>query len=69
MNWGNKIILAFTLFVIFLGVLVYRSVNNNVQLVAPDYYEQELTYQHEIDKLKNEKELKQSRRYTNGFQL
>ena len=60
MNWGNKIIFAFMLFVVFLGVLVYRSVNNNVQLVAPDYYEQELTYQDEIDKLKNEKELTES---------
>ena len=60
MNWGNKIILAFVLFVIFLGILVFRSVNNNVQLVAPDYYEQELTYQDEIDKINNEKELKQS---------
>ena len=60
MSWGNKIVLAFLGFVIFLGVLVYRSVNNKVHLVAPDYYQKELVYQAEIDKLNNEKELAES---------
>jgi hypothetical protein len=60
MSWGNKIVLAFVSFVLFLGVLVYRSVNNKVHLVAPDYYEKELAYQVEIDKLNNEKELEES---------
>jgi hypothetical protein len=60
MNWGHKIVLAFIAFMVFLGVLVYRSVHNKVHLVSRDYYEKELVYQQEIDKIINEKSLEES---------
>ena len=60
MNWGHKIILAFMLFVIFLGLLVYRTMNNKVHLVSQNYYQKELNYQQEIDKLQNEQSLLKS---------
>ena len=60
MNWGVKILLAFLAFVVFLGILIYRVYQANMQLVAPDYYQQELVFQDQIDKLRNERALKHS---------
>lgn len=58
MNWGFKIFAAFLAFAVFLGVLIYRTYQSKVHLVAPDYYQQELAFQDQIDKLENEKALK-----------
>jgi len=60
MNWGHKIVLTFVAFVMFLGVLVYRSFQAKVNLVAPDYYKQELVFQDHIEKIKNEHALDKS---------
>ncbi len=60
MSWGTKIILAFVLFALFLGGLVYRAYQSKVHLVAPDYYQQELAFQQKIDKIENERALDQS---------
>ena len=57
MSWGYKIVLAFLAFVVFLGILVYRTMNNKIDLVAEDYYEQELLYQDEIIKIRNARSL------------
>ncbi len=53
MNWGNKLILVFVVFVLFMGVLVYKSVNTRYDLVSKDYYKDELRYQDKIDGLAN----------------
>ncbi|GJM28840.1 MAG: hypothetical protein DHS20C17_14750 [Cyclobacteriaceae bacterium] len=58
MNWGYKIFFSFLLFGFFLSVLVYYAFQSKVQLVSPDYYQQELQYQQQIDKLTNEKSLR-----------
>jgi len=60
MNWGYKIFVAFLLFGLFLSVLIYRTFQSKVQLVAPDYYQQELEYQDQIDKVNNEQSLTKS---------
>jgi nitrogen fixation protein FixH len=55
MNWGHKIALvyiAFALFMIFLVVMAFRQ---NFDLVADDYYAQELAYQGRIDQVNNAK--------------
>ncbi len=53
MNWGNKLILVFVVFVGFMGVLVYKSVNTRYDLVSKDYYKDELRYQDKIDGMAN----------------
>ncbi len=59
MNWGKSIVLAFVLFAVFIGVLVTISVRQDVPLVSANYYEQELKYQEQIDRIKNTNALAQ----------
>lgn len=53
MNWGNKIIVAFICFIGMIFTLVYISVNTDFYLVADNYYEQELAYEEQIQRIKN----------------
>ena len=53
MNWGKWIVVSFILFAIFIGVLVTVCVRQNINLVAIDYYKQELDYQNQIERNKN----------------
>ena len=49
LNWGHKITLAFSAFVVFMFVLVYKSMKTDFQLVTKEYYKDELAYQQVID--------------------
>lgn len=49
MNWGNRLLLAFIVFAIGMGLLVYKALNTDYELVEKDYYKQELRYQQVID--------------------
>lgn len=49
MTWGTKIIIVFSLFVAGMLYMVVKSSRQNMDLVVPDYYEQELKYQDVID--------------------
>lgn len=53
MNWGKSIILVFVLFSVFIGGLVAVCLRQDTPLVAADYYEQELLFQHQIDRVNN----------------
>lgn len=53
MSWGKWIVVAFVLFAMFIGVLVTISMRQDVDLVAADYYQKELAYQDQIDRLNN----------------
>lgn len=53
MNWGQSIILAYVLFAVFIGSLVVVCLRQDVQLIAPDYYQQELMYQKQLDRMNN----------------
>lgn len=53
MNWGNKLLLTFIVFISGMGYLIYRSVNTNFELVDKDYYKNELQYQQIIDATKS----------------
>jgi hypothetical protein len=57
MNWGWSIVLAFSLFGAFIIGLVIRSFQETIDLVSEDYYQQELGYQHQIDKITNHRAL------------
>lgn len=57
MNWGLKITILYIGFVLLIVTLVTMSMNQKVDLVAPDYYAQELKYQDKIDGMSNYKSL------------
>lgn len=53
MNWGVKIFISFIVFGILMGILVTISFNQEINLVADDYYKQEIEYEAQMDKLRN----------------
>lgn len=53
MNWGNKIAIVFTLFVVLVITMVTISFNQDVNLVAENYYEEEIAYQGHMKKVEN----------------
>lgn len=57
LNWGHKIIITFVFFFLLMGTLIYKSINTDFQLVAPNYYEQEIAYQQRIDAIKRAENL------------
>lgn len=48
-NWGTKIAIVYLLFVAGILYLVMQSSRQKIDLVTPDYYEQEIKYQERID--------------------
>jgi hypothetical protein len=56
-NWGLRIILLYSGFVIFMLLLVYKCTQQKYDLVAKDYYAQELAYQTVIDGDRNKMQL------------
>jgi hypothetical protein len=56
MNWGKGIALAYITFVIGMLGLVYLAVSQDFDLVAEDYYEQEIAYQGRINQMTNAKD-------------
>lgn len=59
MNWGGKIVLAFVAFAGVLFTMVYISMNQEVNLVADDYYKQEIAYEEQIQRIRNTKALEE----------
>lgn len=57
MNWGKSILLFYSLFVIALLAMVYFSFTQDVNLVAEDYYQQEIAYEDQITRIKNTESL------------
>lgn len=53
MKWSYGIVLAYVLFISFILSLVYKTFQNDVDLVADDYYAKELAFQDIIDGQKN----------------
>ena len=49
MKWSYGIVITFAFFVSFILFLVYRTMTQNIDLVAEDYYAQEIAYQDVID--------------------
>ncbi len=53
MNWGNKIILVFIFFAAFILFMVVRAFQEHSDLVAEDYYAQEIGYQKKMQQKAN----------------
>lgn len=53
MNWGHKIAIAISIFIAFMVGTVIWAFQQDVNLVAENYYEEEIAYQKQIDKIKN----------------
>lgn len=53
MNWGNWIVVSFLLFAVFIAVLVTVCVRQDISLVSPDYYQEELVFQDQIERERN----------------
>lgn len=64
MNWGYKIITVYAIFVAGIVWLVVKSSMQNQDLVATDYYEQELTYQKRIEETERANALSADVNYT-----
>lgn len=69
MNWGKSIFLFYSLFVIALLSVVYFAFTQDVNLVADDYYKQEIAYENQINRIKNTNALaiKPEMHVVNGF--
>ena len=58
-NWGYRVTI---LYLGFVGLIIYfvaRSMNEKVELVATDYYSQELKYQNKIESIQRNNDLEQ----------
>jgi hypothetical protein len=56
-SWGTGIVIAFAIFItISVSTAVYLM-NQDVHLVADDYYDQEIKYQQQIDRMERTKKL------------
>lgn len=49
MNWGLRIAILYGAFVAMILFLVFKTMNEKVDLVSPDYYQKELKFQEQID--------------------
>ena len=56
-NWGTGIVIAITLFAIFIGYFFFRGMQNPSDLVTDDYYNEEVEYQQHIDNRTRAKQL------------
>ncbi|MEQ9186090.1 MAG: FixH family protein [Cryomorphaceae bacterium] len=56
-NWGHALAIAFILFAGYILYFVFRSLGENVELVADDYYAQEVAFQSRIDAKANAHEI------------
>lgn len=59
MNFGKWIVVAFVLFAMFIGTLVTVCVRQDISLVSPNYYNEELRYQDQITRINNTNQLSQ----------
>jgi hypothetical protein len=54
-NWGTKLALWITVFILFMLGLVFMTIMNDVTLVEKDYYPKGLDYQNRINEMENAK--------------
>ena len=59
MNIGKWIVVSFIVFATFMAVLVTVCMRQDISLVSKTYYDEELQFQHQIDRERNTKGLPQ----------
>lgn len=57
MNWGTRITILYVGFVAMIGTMVFFTMREHVDLVSADYYQKELKYQDQIDRMSASKSL------------
>lgn len=57
MNWGWKIFFVTAGFVLFILFMVFKAMQQDFHLVYEDYYDREIKYQGEIDRMRNARAL------------
>jgi len=57
MSWGKGIIIAFIFFAAFIATLVTVCIKQEMSLVSKDYYQEELDYQQQIQRIENTSKL------------
>jgi nitrogen fixation protein FixH len=50
--WPYIIVVAMVCFMAYIAMFVYKAMNQDVDLVSKDYYDQEINYQDQIEKVK-----------------
>ena len=70
-NWGTGIFIFYSLFATSLFYQVYKSTQYDHNLVVDNYYEKDLDYQSQFDKIEQTKKLKEplTINYLEGVQL
>lgn len=53
MNWGWKIAIVYTSFALMVLAMVFVSTRKKVNLVEENYYQKEIEFQDQIDRIKN----------------
>lgn len=70
LHWGWGIGLLYSGFVAMIGVLVFSSMNQHIELVSENYYDEEIQFQQKIDRIKRTNALAEPLRWTvEGTQL
>ncbi|MEO1051894.1 MAG: FixH family protein [Bacteroidota bacterium] len=57
MNWGTRIVFVFIAFAAIIISMVVISMKQDINLVAEDYYAQEIQYQDQINRMTNNEQL------------
>ena len=57
LNWGFGIVIFIGVFMTFILSLVYKCSQQKVDLVSADYYDKEIQYQKQINRMNNSAEL------------
>ena len=50
MSWGIRIAILYGAFVVMILFLVFRTMSEKIDLVSPEYYQNELKFQEQIDR-------------------
>lgn len=58
LNWGHGLLIAIIVMILAVLTLVFKTVNQKIELVTEDYYPKELKYEEEIQKKKLTENLK-----------
>lgn len=57
MNWGIKLTLVIVVFIALMAIMVVYSFRQDLNMVTDNYYEKDLQYQEQIEKIKNTQSL------------
>jgi len=53
MNWGYKILILYSVFIVGILTMVYKASQQKVELVSENYYEQEVKFQDQYNRMQN----------------